>query len=103
MRIVGRRAFEIRTSRIGTVEIKCEGATLKWWLFVAACCERRRFSRLYQEILELAKVLIAPGANPERAGPDAMHIAAASVPRCDFLLTWNFRHIANIRIGFAVR
>jgi hypothetical protein len=53
---------------------------------------------LDQEILELARVLIAPGAIPEKAGPDAVHIAAASVAKCDFLLTWNFRHIANVRI-----
>lgn len=53
---------------------------------------------LNQEILRLAKLLIAPGAIPEKAGPDAVHIAAASVMKCDFLLTWNFRHIANARI-----
>jgi hypothetical protein len=51
-----------------------------------------------REILDLAKVLIASGAIPEKARPDAVHIAAASVARCDFLLTWNFRHIANVRI-----
>jgi hypothetical protein len=39
---------------------------------------------LDQEILELARVLIAPGANPERAGPDAVNIAAASVAKCVF-------------------
>ena len=27
-----------------------------------------------------------------------MHIAAAAVAECEFLLTWNFRHIANVRI-----
>jgi len=25
-------------------------------------------------------------------------LAAAAVEECDFLLTWNFRHIANVRI-----
>jgi hypothetical protein len=43
-------------------------------------------------------VLIAPGAVPEKAGPDAVHIAAAAIERCECLLTWNFRHIANVRI-----
>ena len=51
-----------------------------------------------EAILELAKVLIAPGAIPAKAGPDAVHIAAAAVEECEFLLTWNFRHIANVRI-----
>ncbi len=28
----------------------------------------------------------------------AFHIAATSVAKCKFLLTWKFRHIANVRI-----
>jgi hypothetical protein len=53
---------------------------------------------LDQKILELARVLIIPGAIPEKAGPDAVHIAAASVAKCDFLLTWNFHFLANVLI-----
>ena len=49
-------------------------------------------------ILEVAKLLVVPGAIPAKAGPDAVHIAAAAVEECDFLLTWNFRHIANAQI-----
>lgn len=43
-------------------------------------------------------LLIVQGAIPEKAGVDAVHIAAAAVEECDFLLTWNFRHIANVRM-----
>ena len=49
-------------------------------------------------ILELARRLVVPGAIPEKAAPDAIHIAAAAVTQCEFLLTWNFRHIANVHI-----
>ena len=49
-------------------------------------------------ILQLARLLIAPGAVPEKAAPDAVHIAAAAVEKCEYLLTWNFRHIANAGI-----
>jgi len=51
-----------------------------------------------QRILGLARLLIVPGALPSKAGLDALHIAAAAVEDCSFLLTWNFRHIANVRI-----
>jgi predicted nucleic acid-binding protein len=51
-----------------------------------------------QRILEVAKLLVAPGAIPTKAGPDAIHTAAAAVEGRDFLLTWNFRHIANVQI-----
>lgn len=67
--------------------------------------ERRRtflaelsLSPLDERILELAEDLVRPGAIPKKAAPDAIHIAAANVMQCSFLLTWNLRHIANVRI-----
>src|SRR5712692_218477 len=38
-----------------------------------------------ERILELARLLIVPGAIPEKAGPDAVHIASAAVEECEFL------------------
>lgn len=52
----------------------------------------------HERMVEVARLLIVPGGIPERAAPDAMHIAAAALEQCDYLLTWNFRHIANVRI-----
>lgn len=47
-------------------------------------------------ILEIAKLLVRPtGPLPQKAGADALHIATATAYGCDFLLTWNFKHIAN--------
>jgi hypothetical protein len=43
----------------------------------------------------LAAKLIARGLIPAVAGSDAIHISVASVHGLDFLVTWNFRHIAN--------
>ncbi len=50
-------------------------------------------------ILELAALFLEPaGPLPKKAQADAIHIASASFYGCDFLLTWNFKHIANARI-----
>ena len=49
-------------------------------------------------ILVLAKKLLAPGGIPGEAEVDAVHVAAASIYRCEYLLTWNLRHIANAQI-----
>ena len=43
----------------------------------------------------LATALLVGGAVPVKARLDALHIALASVHAMDYLLTWNFRHIAN--------
>ena len=47
------------------------------------------------EARELARRLVNAGAVPERAARDAMHVAIAAVHDVEFLVTWNFRHIAN--------
>jgi len=43
----------------------------------------------------LAQRLIDDGAIPAQAVGDAAHIAVAVVNGIDYLVTWNFRHIAN--------
>jgi len=43
----------------------------------------------------LAGLLIEPGPIPPKAGLDAFHIAAAVAGGADYLLTWNFKHLAN--------
>ncbi|MGZ8216515.1 type II toxin-antitoxin system VapC family toxin [Methylomagnum sp.] len=51
----------------------------------------------------LASALLANGAVPPKARLDAFHIATASVHRADYLLTWNFRHIANAELWPSIR
>ena len=46
----------------------------------------------------LAQALIGPGLLPEKAVRDAAHLAIAARNQMHFLLTWNFRHIANREI-----
>ncbi len=43
----------------------------------------------------LAQALVDHGAVPRRAADDAAHIAIAATYGVEFLVTWNFRHIAN--------
>ncbi len=50
---------------------------------------------LTSEILELAESLVVQGPIPRKAAGDALHIAVATVYGCEYLLTWNCRHIAN--------
>jgi hypothetical protein len=55
------------------------------------------------EIQQLAKELIAEGSIPQKAADDAAHIAVATVFRCEYLLTWNCRHIANAELFGGLR
>ncbi len=47
------------------------------------------------EAIRLAENLIKQKAIPEQAAEDALHIALAAVNGMDYLVTWNFKHIAN--------
>ncbi len=47
---------------------------------------------------ELSAAFLSTGAMPKQAAADAVHLAVAACAGMDFLLTWNFRHLANAQI-----
>lgn len=47
------------------------------------------------EVTEIVQTYIARKVMPDNPIGDALHLALASFYRCDFLLTWNCRHLAN--------
>jgi len=48
-----------------------------------------------EEIDEIVDVYISHKLMPNQAMGDATHLALASFYKCDFLVTWNCRHLAN--------
>ena len=48
------------------------------------------------EVRELAERYIQRGIIPKSKIEDAMHVAYATVHEMDVLLSWNFRHLANL-------
>ncbi len=52
---------------------------------------------LSPEAEELAAAYIDEDAVEERMRADALHIALATVARVDVLVSWNFKHIVNLR------
>lgn len=47
------------------------------------------------EVANLANQFLQKGILPAKAASDAIHIALASIHHIDYLVTWNFKHIAN--------
>jgi predicted nucleic acid-binding protein len=58
--------------------------------------------RLSEEIVVLAEKLIKDGALPQNAVEDALHIAIATLNGVDYLLTWNFKHLANATMRYKI-
>jgi len=46
-------------------------------------------------VVEIMQTYIQHKVMPQDPAGDALHLALASYHKCDFLLTWNCRHIAN--------
>jgi predicted nucleic acid-binding protein len=46
-------------------------------------------------VLEIVQAYIKHSVMPADPSGDALHLALASYHRCEFLVTWNCKHIAN--------
>jgi hypothetical protein len=96
-----RSNFELYTSELVVREVRAGDATL--------ASQRLEILRdipmlpVSSEILKLAEDLIKEGPIPRKAADDAAHIAIATVYGCEYLLTWNCRHIANAELHRAIR
>lgn len=83
---------------------------------VAACPEPKR-SRLREymgqisyttldisdEVLEVAQKIIDMGILTPKSYDDCQHIGAAVVNECDCIISWNFKHIVNIKTIHGIR
>jgi hypothetical protein len=56
-----------------------------------------------EEVVRLTRSLVQSGIFPRRAIADYSHLAYAAVFRLDYLLTWNFRHLANAEAQVRLR
>jgi hypothetical protein len=57
---------------------------------------------LSEEAVSFADRLVKEGPMPQEAVEDTLHIAVATLNGMDFLLTWNFRHIANATMRYKI-
>lgn len=53
---------------------------------------------LTETAANFAEALVKAGPLPKKAALDALHIAVAVSGGMDYLLTWNFKHLANATI-----
>ena len=54
------------------------------------------------DIVELANSYIAQKILPAKCLEDALHIAAATIHGCHAIISWNFKHIVNLKTFFGV-
>ncbi|MCL2366411.1 MAG: PIN domain nuclease [Oscillospiraceae bacterium] len=55
------------------------------------------------EVLELAAQYLDAGIMPPKSARDRQHIAYACVYNCDMVISWNFKHMVNVKTISGVR
>jgi predicted nucleic acid-binding protein len=53
--------------------------------------------KLTDEVEELAEEYIKENVIPEKFRSDAIHIAIATLNNIDLLISWNFKHLVNVK------
>lgn len=61
------------------------------------------FIEINSEIEQLAQKIIETGILKPKNIDDCLHIASAVVSECSYLLSWNFKHLVNIKIINGIR
>jgi hypothetical protein len=59
--------------------------------------------RATERAAQVAEALLEAQALPRNASRDALHVGICAVYGVSFLLTWNFRHLANARMQDHIR
>lgn len=89
-------SFDLFISQLVVQEVGAGNAEAAWQRL--QILEDVPLLELSEEVAILAEALVKTGPLPQKAVEDALHIAVATANGMDYLLTWNFKHIANATI-----
>lgn len=59
--------------------------------------------QINNNIAEIARQIIEMGILTKKSYDDCQHIAAAIISECDCIISWNFKHIVNIKTIRGIR
>lgn len=89
--------YEIFTSQTVLNEIDKADESKKSRLFQLIKDYQPAELDITEEVTDLSQKYISQNVIPEQKVEDALHVAAATVYEMDALITWNNRHLANLR------
>lgn len=61
------------------------------------------FLQITQEAEDLAEKYIKNNVLPSKSENDALHIAIAAIGNCDYIVSWNFKHLVNAKTNSKVK
>lgn len=97
------QGHELLTSGITIGEITASSVKVREKLLEVVSKNRIRVWRVDQRVWALAGLYLKTGVMPTEFAADAEHIAAATVLDAAVLVSWNLRHIVNVRTKMMVK
>ncbi len=69
------------------------------------CLEQINYTliRINSNVAEIAEQIIEMGILTKKSYDDCQHIGAAIISECDCIISWNFKHIVNIKTIRGIR
>lgn len=96
-------SFDICLSDLTLLEIgRCEEPKVSYLRNKLNEINYKRFE-INDTVTRLAKEIIKVGILTEKSIEDCQHIAVALLNECDIILSWNFKHLVNIKTIDGVR
>ena len=96
-------AFSIHLSRVVFEEIRnCPPAKMDKLMHHVSEIDFTEIP-ITDDVEKLANKIILQKVLPPTSVNDSQHIAAAIIAGCDYIVSWNMKHMANVRINKGVR
>jgi len=92
---VREKRFELVISPVVQKEI--ELAPKKVRKFFKEITESAHFIAISEEALSLRQAYLDAGIVTEKSTADALHVALATVAKCQLIVSWNFKHIVHFQ------
>lgn len=69
------------------------------------CLEQINYTlvQINKNVAEIAEQIIEMGILTKKSYDDCQHIGAAIISECDCIISWNFKHIVNIKTIRGIR
>ena len=97
------RDYELLTSEVAIREIDEADMRIRRKLRAVLAKHRVKVGRMSPQAFTLTDAYLEAGLIPKEVSADAEHIAAASILAVDALVSWNLRHIVNLRTKLMVK
>ena len=94
---IGQGGYEIYTSNVVLLEISRAMILVRTKLENLINKHKPFMLEASDESRRLAEIYINRGVIPTNKVEDALHVAIATVAEMDALITWNYKHLANLK------